>query len=224
LDRLEWDFTACARPRLYFCWTYEFARQMAREHSGFAELVKAARRKKFETGGNRHYELQGPANNQGERCRWVIDAPQGFATQPYLSLGHKPTCQSYHPFRSGYPFAVRRYPLREVASKGRYSFDFDWSCSPKALTQAFEKWMKERRPTPPREWRRLPLEETYRADLRALGAYRLIHHLKSAAKADRYTTALDPLGRGLYLTLRQWYRAEKRAKKILKSWKKRLNL
>jgi hypothetical protein len=242
IARAEWDFSACLRARVNFCRSYEFARQMEREYPGFLDQMKAAHREKFDTKENQHYQLQGPDDDQ-RRCFFeIIDAPPGFPTEPYLSLGHKPTLQSYHPFRLGYPFAVRYCPIREVWFDGHdfhrgqlqeemnlnphdfYSFDIDWSQANKELTKAFQKWLVARRPTPSLERRGLPLVEIYRADLRALGAYRLIRHFESAAEANRYTTKLDPQNRGLYFNLNQWYRAETRAQKILLSWKKGLSL
>src|SRR5258708_3764114 len=88
VPRSEWDFLACPEENLYFCFGYEFARQLAREVPAFLARFKAAPAKEFDANGTWHYILTGQLDEAtgGFDFAEFVDAPPGFPPPPFFSL------------------------------------------------------------------------------------------------------------------------------------------
>jgi len=238
--REEWDFSACPKDKLYFCFAYEIARDLARTLPAFRARFDKAPASEFDENKNWHYFLTGGLDESGGNFDLVelVEAPQGFPKKAYLTLNHQPTRASYHPFNVGFPFVKQEWPIQEIFFDGQafhsgdlaeqmnlnprdfYSLTIDWNCSPKEIAKAFQKWMEAKRPHPPRERRGKNSVRHYRRRLKELGAYRLIEACGSLHAAWDYTMDIGlNKGRGLFTQEYLWYDARNKTRKILAEWR-----
>ncbi len=232
---------ACPEENLYFCFGYEFARQLAREVPAFLARFKAAPAKEFDANGTWHYILTGQLDEAtgGFDFAEFVDAPPGFPDHPYLSLKHQITPQSYRPFGEGFPFVAQWEPIREVHFDGHafhsgdlaeqmnlnpydfYSLKIDWSYPPSEILRAIQPWLEAKRPSPPRNRRGQNVARYYRRVLKELGGYRLIQALGSVDAAWEYTNQIDLNGdKGLFSQEHEWYTARKRTQQIMAEWQR----
>jgi hypothetical protein len=238
LAREEWDFSACPDNRLYFCFSYEFAREVARKTPTFRTRFEKAPKDEFDEAGNWHYMLTGPEDeNHHFEFLEIIDAPTGFPDKPYLSLNHQITRRSYHPFQQGFPFVAQLEPIREVHFDGRtfhsgdlaeqmnllpydfHSLQIDWSYPTSEIMRAIQQWLESQRPSPPQQRRGHNAARYYRRALKELGAARLIEACGSVGDAWTYTVDLGVNDwNGLFTQEHEWYTARKRTDEIVKEW------
>ena len=90
----------------------------------------------------------------------------------------------------------------------------NWDASDKTLLSDFAKWLKKARPQPARERRGKSAPRQELAELKALGAYRLLR-IFTAEEALEYSKQFLP--RGLYAKIPDWYEAKSRVLRVLKS-------
>ena len=165
----------------------------------------------------------------------VIDAPRGFPDLPYLKTSHMGTAESYTPFMVG------EQPIRPVIVKkdGGYEaddwhdpddlapeqvshFQINWRYTDHAILKSLAPWLaKARGDRKPLERRGKNEVTRCHADLKALGAWRLIEHFGNAEMARDYTARLGLNDyQGLYVNLAEWSEAKTRVRSIIDQWLK----
>jgi hypothetical protein len=234
IARAEWDFHACPDDRAYLCFTYEYARQIPQivERFRYDQKHDPAQ---FDELGTWHYVVASEGDNISGMHIEAVDAPVGFPETPYLLAKHLVSIESYSPFLIG------REPVRHVIVKkdGGYEADdwyspdallpeqvshlqIDWHSTDHAILKSMAKLLKKMRGgRKPVERRGTNEVARCHADLKALGAWRLIEHFGSAVAAQAYTAKLGLGGGwGLYANQAEWSEAKKRVRAIIDLWLK----
>jgi hypothetical protein len=232
--REEWDFSRCPDHQVYYCFTYEYARQspalVAQFHHDEQHDPPS-----FDLYGQWHHVFWRKAPKGDDGWPEVIDAPFGFPDKPYLLTRHYLCDDSRRPLgrplQPLLPVAMNpdgTYQIdipgegEEVSPEDLSIFKIDLRCANKPIIAAFARCLKSMR------GKRKPLElrgkdevDQCRADLLALGAYRLIRHFKSAPAAAKHTEDLGFTGNlRLFSEPSRWYKAKARAEAILAAWRK----
>jgi hypothetical protein len=251
IDRAEWDFSRCPDDRGYLAYTYEYGRQIPeiierfnhdRAHNPAAfdplgtwhHVVVS----EMPTGSLRVSDPETPeeaARLNKTPYLEVIDAPAGFPDTPYLQTTHLVMAESYS------PFVVGEEPVRVVIvnKNGGYEaadpyhpdpptpeqvvhFEINRRYTDHAILQWMAQWLKKTRGDQKSLERRGTSEITRcHADLKALGAVRLMEHFGSAEEARDHTAKLGVgNGLGLYANLAEWSEAKKRVRLIIEQWLK----
>jgi hypothetical protein len=226
LEREEWDFDTdtCSDDRLFCCWCYEFAREAPWLVAEYRKAQQAPDKKDHfdETG---HWQktielLDRDGDFSGEEIGLEI-AP-GFPDTPYLKAG-APLCSSMTYF-PGFPdlpaVLVKDTPFNEgmtvLRARGKtFHLWVNRGASRTEIVKDFKKWVFEFWPEPSSSRRGQSLPKRFRADLKALGAYRLLRQFGGAVKAHAYTRKQGK-PHGLFAKLNDYHRARKRAARILK--------
>jgi hypothetical protein len=100
----------------------------------------------------------------------------------------------------------------------------DWDKSDSELTKSFRNLIEEIRPRQPDRVRRENLSEKYKADLKALGAFRLLAAGYTCFNAIEYTAsernkdAETEDSKPLFMQKTEWTNAKKRAELIIENW------
>lgn len=220
----EWDFERLIGQRkldakqVDFCRTYEIAREIPKIKDAFNRDIEYQERDDISVSWRAIVSL-GICNppESFDPFVEVLDVPDGFPSKPYLSIfkGHKPSTKGFTPF-SNLPSV--RTVMSSQPDVDAYQLYIEWYRSDKNLIGAFKEWLKLNRPYPPVEHRGLNQQTVSIADLKALGAHRLIRHCKTADAALNYTIQCGHL-HGLYASLSDWSKANARARKMIASWK-----
>ena len=240
--REEWDFGKCPTEHLDLCFAYEYAResdwvieQFKRgaetegdefgvchfaidvEQDGLSdeEFLKFL----DEVGLGETYDFDFPPTVE----LWL---PPGFPEKPFLTCGFDfGHWQAWH---SDYwedelkGYEEQGCALTQLApgvavepEESKYAFEIEWNAPDGLLLAEFRTWLRTHRPKEPVAMRGRSRRREYAADLKALGAYRLLKCF-SAPKAKDYTCNFMPYG--LYAKLPDWYEAKKRAQNILRAF------
>ena len=199
LKREDWDFSDCPPGVEWYCFQYEFGREVPHLFTKDDGSLDAP-------------------------C-WFGDT--GFPGTPFLLSEAKPLSEQWEfrpRFAGNKPRSVgfgSSAFLRAVRTKAELSFyallAIDWTQPDKRLVKDFGEWLKESRPLPATERRGKGSSRPYLADLKALGALRLLRAGLSAAKAKAFTKAQSKCG-ALYQKESDWYAARKYAEKVLDDW------
>ncbi len=208
LERAEWDFSFSMVPtqHLWRAWSYEFGRHVGWVREAFANATY------FDSSGNWCYlrDWDGDGEHFLNFC-----VPPGFPELPFSKVLKKgATFPEY--FQITGPRSVRE--LRgggKIAGHERtHSLAIYWGRSNKTIVADFAKLLKEIRPVAAIEKRGRAEDKRFEADLRALGAFRLLR----AGLTARQATALTRKVKGaLYQDDPEWTVARKRALKVFRN-------
>ena len=213
LPRDEWDFESCPQGREKHCFFYEYAREVPWILDEFRLAQRCGRKVKFgwdcgfDEFGNWHFWSFGNSELHDD---WgiVIQVPPGFPDKPYLKTEHRiveptPIGRSEPPFNEAEEWRKEGFSEMGNWTKVRLNWDYP----DKLLLKEFQKWLKRNRPHAARERRGNAPSRRYRAELKALGAYRLMVKCDmTAEKAQAYTKKFVP--HGLYTKISDWYEAK----------------
>ena len=221
LSREEWDFSGCPEELEVLCWEYEYGRECPRIIEMFREDA-LGRRQGFDKDGYWFYEHQ-VFDYKGEYADSVILlVPPGFPDVPFLQTARRkrrPAAKvpsKWNTFLS--PAKVRDVdgdPKRAFRPPPDYiaKLYVDWDATDRDLLRDFRQWLKEHRPRKAKSKRGKSAARQRMADLKALGAYRLLK-MMSAEEALAHTKKFLP--HGLYSKIADWYKARARAKRVLR--------
>lgn len=207
----------------------------------------------FDKNGNWRYPFIIPPLIEGGNSQAVVlHAPPGFPDKPYLQIKHViDGSNPLHPFVSNKialwevrkradsryvfvdgpsPAMVRIYKsgTAELCSSTLsqnevYHFSIDWSCSRTSIVAAFNGWLKKNQPKA--NQRNVDIGR-YQADLKALGAYRLLRCRKTITSAIAYSqlarTAKGLCGTSVFVDDSSWTDAKQRAEAIIEDWKRQI--
>lgn len=221
----EWDFSQCPEDRIYQCWAYEFARESP---SIIAEYQKRKRTPididgrlvhlGFEPDGNYRRVIDVVDENGEFEDQIFLDLPPGFPDVPYLKTNQKV-------YESKFKVRVTSRKVRNaeeatrVAHQHRTPEHFAhlhifWEAPDTTLIKDFGQWLKENRPFPPFEKRGNSNTKITLADLKALGATRLLRGFTVLEAMEHVRT----LNRCLFVKPDDWYEAKRRVKRVLKKY------
>ncbi len=222
--RDEWDFEGLANGSVGSCWGYEYARecQWIIDEYQARSLDRAANPIRegvinpigFDEFGNLYIEKVFYGNDEDD-IQGIVDLelPPGFPDTPYLRIAHR-----RHKWeRESWP-AIRKATPHELKtpSASVVAIWIDWSKCDKELTGAFAAWLTSGdRPRRATERRGKSGVRRVRADLKALGAYRLLK-LMTAEEAYQYTARESRARKPLFSKIPDWYRAKRRALHIIR--------
>ncbi len=207
LPRGEWDFSGCPPEQLWRCWSYEYGREVDWVRHAYATRTAGT----FDACGNWHcWRDIGDPETAVEFLNLSIIP--GFPDVPFL--------QSLKTARFAEPTAVSRSSsirhltalLRRTGFEQAYAFAIKWHESDKTILRDFAAVLKKIRPYDPFKRRGRSERRRHEADLKALGAYRLLLSGMTAAKARAYTSGFRRL---LYNQESEWFIAKRRAAKII---------
>ena len=222
LPREEWDFSSCLEGQESSCWEYEYGRECPRIVKAFREDV-SGRRRGFDEDGYWFYQHEVFNGEEFEPLVFLL-APPGFPDVPYLqSKRRKPRSGPKVPAK--WNTFIHPAKVRDVDGDPKRTFrpppDFiaklyvEWDATDRELLQDFRQWLKEHRPRKAKSRRGKSAARERMADLKALGAYRLLK-MMGAEQALAYTKKFLP--HGLYSKVPDWYEAKARARRVLRSW------
>jgi hypothetical protein len=200
----------CPPKELSICWAYEFTREYVRQ--GNPVPISA------------FWRLPKPLVKKGKDTEWLI------ATSYLLAVSIKPSLLRRKKTPKGLIEALARYstmnPIRlwlgDEPPGEVMHIAVDWSKSDHALKKSFGKLLEKIRPSKPSEARGVPLHKKRIADLKALGAFRLVEVGFSQNMAIDFTEKerRNDLGkiRPLFSRQTDMARAISRAKVLLSEW------
>ncbi len=218
LAREQWDFSRCPDDKIGMCHGYEYSRESPEVIAAYYRDKK--RNRNFDKFGNWRTIFYSKSFD-GDAPTSLVEMtliPRGFPEMPFLLL--HPRYKKPSEKLSDLMPAVEDGGPRDLALARKMKFPFcaalklNWDASNKTLIKDFAKWLKKKRPHPARERRGESAARRELAELKALGAYRLLRNF-TAEEALEYTRQFLP--RGLYAKIPDWYEAKSRALKILKS-------
>jgi hypothetical protein len=91
-----------------------------------------------------------------------------------------------------------------------------WEEADKTLVRDFRRWLKGNRPFPAKTRRGRSSAREFMADLKALGAYRLMRVMGVVAAMEH--TARIRRGNPLFLKRPDWYKAQRRARAVIERY------
>lgn len=196
LLREDWDFSACLMGLEFYCFFYEFAREVPNLF--------------LKPDGS----LDAPA--------WFPD--QGFPETPFLLVKHKarpfPPRIARNSERGIVSISLRVLEQAEhKMERMNYALLWiDWRKSDKQLIKDFKGWLQRSRIISPVERRGKGQSSQYIAELKALGAHRLRKVFRSPQKAANYCRSVKGANYTHYKKDSDWYAAERRVRTLLKDW------
>lgn len=222
LPREEWDFLSCPEGLEGACWEYEYGRECPRIVAAFQEDA-SRRRRGFDDDGYWFYDHQMLDANGELEDSVILLVPPGFPDVPFLKTERRrqraaakvPT--KWNSFLN--PAKVRDVdgdPKRTFRPPPDYiaKLYVEWDATDRELLGDFRLWLKQHRPRKAKSRRGKSAARQRMADLKALGAYRLLR-VMSAEEALAYTSQFLP--HGLYSKIPDWYEARARAKRVLRN-------
>ena len=232
----EWDFSTCPPERRFFCFGYEFAREVEPIKDAYSKAK--ASRKGFDEYGNwvclwrmDREPVRGPfLMVQGGSL--LLHLPPGFPGTPYLKTQHRlpkelringrdltewatvPPLVETATVENGkvYTEDGTAVPVEEV-----YTLFVNWNAPDTTVGSAFERWAAKHRPRPPVPTRaNASLARLLESELKALSAHRLLKTL-SITEAMNYAFDLNvgKNGMGLFTDSGDWSKADRRAKALI---------
>lgn len=231
--REEWDFGQLKEGYEQDCWYYEFGRECDWIRHRFATDQKQKRMVEvrlgsdlngFDAGGYwymaRFMSWPGKPEEANDWISFIV--PPGFPDTPFLKLALAcPINELKRELIAGGATPVvdiadfygeNGMPLPVLMSIKTHSFRISWECHDDELLNGFKIWLKQHRPFKPTEQRGRRLPTILRADLKALGATRLLR-AGTATEAMDYTEKL--LSMPIYSKESDWYAAKSRVSELL---------
>jgi hypothetical protein len=203
-SRPEWDFSGCPPEHLWRCFSYEYARRVPAIIAKY-EAAKASRIE-FDECGNWNHVLQ---SDDGEVVVGFC-IPAGFPDVPFLEALAKARFPDYSRFRFAAIRELRKADsLRDHERQLTLALAINWRQPDKLIARDIGRLLKKKRPFAADDKRGRSERRKYEADLKALGAYRLLSSGLSAAKAITYSRRIK--GKSLYVRESEWYTARQRA-------------
>jgi len=240
LAREEWDFDACPTEELSTCWQYERQRETGESRKAVLDF-----RKKF--GLHTFEDLRGELQSRmGWVCAYecfpewprtpflAIDSKErkrrlkllpkvaGVDDWPYyLVTDITKILQNYaeggfSSMLSGDTLRQSDWPeWREIVA-----LDVNWLLTDEQMLRCFKAFLKQRRPPDVKQNESRGAgndQRQSRADLKALGALRVLRHTQNDwMKAEEITERMSRKGKPLFENQPSWIRARKRAQTMLK--------
>jgi hypothetical protein len=219
LAREEWDFGSCPEGRELYCWGYEYARESAAIIADYRDCKERPESGCFDEHGNWSDTIS-IFDSDGELDEQIaIELAPGFPEVPYLKTKHVPWKWEGEPLDLEF---LAGAPVRDAGKLENYypqpaphyfaHLYIGWEAADKTLLRAFGRWLKGHRPFPARTKRGKSPAREFMADLRALGAWRLLQRM-SAREALEHTSKF--VRGGLYAKIPDWYGARRRALRVL---------
>ena len=204
LPRAEWDFSGCPPEQLWRCWSYEYGR-----HVQWLKDAHKAGAGPFDEHGNwyRSREIGEPDEDDYEQISFCI--LPGFPDMPFLEALSKARFPEYPKTGTESVRAVSG-TSRPSSIEQLHRVAIKWHESDEKILRDFIPVLKKMRPSPPFNRRGGSERRRYEADLKALGAYRLLTSGMTARRAIEYT------GQKLYKQESEWFTAKRRAASIIK--------
>ncbi len=150
-----------------------------------------------------------------------IELPPGFPEVPYLLTKHVPWKYDGNP--GDFDDLLIGLNVMDAERAKKYTpppaphyfaqLYIRWEAADKTLVRGFKRWLKKRRPYPPKTRRGKSAVKGFMADLKALGAYRLMK-VMSAVEAIKHTAKVRR-GNPLFQKEPDWYKARKRAGAVI---------
>jgi len=221
LTQHEWDFSSCPDDRIDYCWNYEFAR----ESQSIIEDYEDARKNpiggrkgdpRFDRYGNWHSQIN-IFDSEGEfDDSLYLELPPGFPKVPYLKTKHKVWESDFEIKMSAKVRDAKEFEFSAPRPAAHYfaHLYIAWHESDKRLVEDFRIWLKKNRPMKPMRRQGLAPKRAKLADLKALGAARLLRYF-TVKEADIYVRGCN---RPMYEKPSDWSQAKGRAKRILEKW------
>lgn len=242
LDRDEWDFSRCPEERIYFCFTYEYAREIPSIIERF-RYAQEHDREQFDEEGQWHHVVYNDVQNPAGAFLEVIDAPPGFPEKPYLQTIHFVTENSHIPFDVGQrplrPVIVKPdggyeaadwYRPDDLAPDQVFHFHVNWRFADKPIVEAFAEWLDKAREghedRKAQEKRGRSEPRRCRSDLKTLAMARLVRHFakhgSTIEAASAYAANVEGIPRKwqLYSEATDWAAAKGEVQKIIDEWLK----
>jgi hypothetical protein len=209
LPRKQWDFTTCPPEQLWRCWSYEFGREVEWVKRAYASGAEAG----FDDCGNWHCWRNIGELETGEFLSLSIIP--GFPDVPFLEALKRARFEEYLDFRlRSVRLAKKRLP--KDGFERTELLAFNWHNPDNAILRDLTDLLEEIRPYPPFPRRGRSERRRYEADLKALGAYRLLETM-SASAAIKHTRTVA--GQSPYHRESDWFTAKKRAAEIIEQIK-----
>ena len=180
LPRAAWDFSRCPPEHLWRCHSYEYARHIPAIIAKY-EAAKASRIG-FDECCNWNYVRQ---DDDGENVVGFC-IPAGFPDVPFLEALPTASFPDYPRFRVPSIRAVRDGD-RLAKSEQAHTVAIKWHYPDEAILRDFANVLKKIRPSPPFNRRGRSERRRYEAELKALGAYRLLEKGMTSTSAIAYT-------------------------------------
>jgi len=217
--REDWDFEACLEVgRERYCWGYEYARESPAIIAQYRDCKEHPEPGYFDEHGNWLHTIS-IWDSDGELDEQIaIELPPGFPDVPYVNAKHVPWEWEGEPLDleelTGWSVMdAERVKDYSPPPAQRYFAHLyvRWEAADKTLVKDFRRWLKAHRPFPAKTRRGKSAVREFMADLRALGAWRLLRSM-SAHEALEYTSKF--VRGGLYAKIPNWYEARKRARRV----------
>ena len=188
LELEEWWFEDCPRDELPHCLDYEYGRHI---HEVVWDYYQD-KKQKFKYGGSDirengiwfgYINLYDSHEEEIPLDPFGIAAPSGFPEKPFLKVDRsKLDKKKYY-----IPTSVRIFPFNLGEKlQADYAVRFNWAYSNKRILAGVKNWLEKCDRPKPTKTQGLAPERTLRANLKALGAYRLIKFLGTVTKAMSY--------------------------------------
>lgn len=197
--REEWDFKNCPTGWKYHCWQVEFQREE------FRLLREQGEKFPAHFIGKPHL-MRSSTKGLHAMTEQDWDNLYGIGAPPDTTKGI---------WALGLDEAVRlSTALSPSKTRDFVGLKLNWDYPDKLLLKGFSYWLKKFRKRPANETRGNLIERSAGANLKALGAYRLLKFF-TAEQAREHTEKI--LGHGLYAKIPDWYEARSKIKALLKS-------
>lgn len=229
LAREEWDFGACPEGNEYSCWAYEFARECPKIRAAVQaadDNRKAGTARKLDAAVdedlNWHYEISIYGSDGEVEDVTVLKLPlEHFPHTPYLSIKNPRKRRTPSKKESEFllnfrlrSFGETGFGPKRLGASSRIILYIDWNAPDDTLRRAFARWLKTHRPFPDKSQRGKSLSKRRFADLRALGAYRL---LKTMSVLEAMDFSMAKRGSPLYAKPADWSTAKRRVRQVLRT-------
>ena len=214
IAREEWDMVSlCPLNQLRRCWYYEFTREFVRQGNSVPQSAHVILTREFA-------ELLKDA-------KWLEE--HSFLLTVYKRPKLK-TAKHLQPPQGVLKWLTRYSPTNPVRlrldepPKDVTPLVIDWDESNSELTKSFRNLIEEIRPRQPDRVRGENLPEKYKADLKALGVFRLLAAGYTCFKAIEYTASeRNKAGetedsKPLFMQKTEWTNAKKRAELVIENW------
>src|SRR4030095_7941273 len=173
LPRKQWDFTTCPPEQLWRCWSYESGLEVEWVKLAYASGAEAG----FDDCGNWHCWRDIGEPETGEFLSLSIIP--GFADVPFLEALKRARFPRYPLFRLRSVRLAKKL-LPKDGFERRELLAFKWHNPDNVILSDLADLLKAIRPYPPVARRGRSERRRYEADLKALGAYRLLECMSAS--------------------------------------------
>lgn len=232
----EWHFeafpTVLTGARLYFCFTYEYARCVPwivnwikrEQREGLSNDLKIIARKVSGSPGEPTRLSSLPEHSD------LLLPSEEFPSVPFLKSRYADRPEEEFPEIPSSPALQQAIPCDEkwvgsetydyLSAENLYSFEVNWKRSPDAILSAFKKWIDENHPREGETGRGTSRARVVAGNLKALGVWRLLKWFNGdISKARKIVDPARP--DALYAREEDWLKARNRAQRIIDDWNER---